>query len=94
MSTPAVRQRGRNDWPRAFHESEVRVAIVAALCLLIEAILTKNVLAVHLDVISQLAAMWVWLGYTLVGRRDRAAERTAVAGAILATAAVLVVFAL
>jgi hypothetical protein len=94
VGTPVVRQEKRDDWPHVFHESEVRFAIVAALCLLIEAIVAKNVLNVHLHVISQFAAMWVWLAYTLVGRRDRVAERTAIASAILATAAVLVVYAL
>jgi hypothetical protein len=57
MSTPAARHTGRHDWPRVLHESEVRVALVAAACLLVEAIVGKNVLDVHLDVFSQLAAM-------------------------------------
>jgi hypothetical protein len=47
--------------------SEVRVALVAAACLLVEAVLAKNVLDVHLDAFSQLAGMWVWLVYVLVG---------------------------
>ena len=90
MITPAA----RHNWPRVLHESEVRVALVAAACLLVEAIVAKNVLDVHLDVISQLAAMWVWLTYAIVGRRDPAAERGAIVAAIVATAAVLVVYAL
>lgn len=94
MTTPAARHTGRHDWPRLFHEPEIRVALVAAACLLVEAIVAKNILDVHLDVMSQLAAMWVWLTYTIVDRHDRAAERSAIAAAILATAAVLVVYAL
>ena len=94
MNTSAARHTGRHDWLPVLHKSEVRVALVAAACLLAEAIVAKNVLDVHLDVISQLAAMWVWVTYTIVGRRDRAAERNAIVAAIVATAAVLVVYAL
>jgi hypothetical protein len=72
---------------------EVRVALVAAACLLVEAVLAKNVLDVQLDAFSQLAGMWVWLVYVLVGRRDRVAELAAMAAAVFATVAVLVVYA-
>ncbi len=99
MSAPAggdypSRHLQRHHWPRALYESEVRVALVAAACLLGEAVVAKNVLDVHLDVISQLAAMWVWLAYSVVGRRDRVAELAAMAAAVLVTVAVLVVYAL
>jgi len=79
---------------RYLQESEVRVALVAAGCLLVEAIVAKNILDVRLDAASQLAAMWVWLVYMLAGRRDRAAELAAMAAAVLATAAILVLHAL
>jgi len=94
VTTPLVPHTRRHDWPRALQESEVRVAIVAAVCLLVEAIVAKNVLGVRLDVISQLAAMWVWLAYTIVGRGDRVAELLAMAASVLVTVAVLVVYAL
>ncbi len=79
--------------PGVLQHSEVRVALIAAACLLAEAVIAKNVLDVHLDVLSQLAAMWVWLAYTLIGRRDRTAELAAMCAAVLATAAVLLVYA-
>lgn len=84
----------RRHWPRALKDSEVRVALVAAVCLLAEAVVAKNVLDVRLDAVSQLAAMWVWLVYSWVGRRDRVAELGAMAVAILATAAIFVLYAL
>jgi len=71
----------------------VRVALVAAACLLAEAIIAKNVLDVQLDFVSQFGALWVWLAYTLVGRRDRAAELATMFAAVLATAAILIVYA-
>jgi hypothetical protein len=75
-------------------DSEVRVALVVAACLLAEAVVAKNVLDVHLDAMSQLAAMWVWLVYSWSGRRDRASELGAMAVAVLVTVAVLVLYAL
>ena len=83
----------RLHWLRPLQESEVRVALVAAACLLVEAVVAKNVLDVQLDVMSQLAAMWVWLVFSLVGRRDRVAELAAMAVAVLVTAAILVLYA-
>jgi hypothetical protein len=80
-------------WPRFLQASEVRVALVAAACLLVEAVLAKNVLDVHLDAFSQLAGMWVWLVYVLVGRRDRVAELATMAAVVLVTVAVLVLYA-
>src|SRR5512133_2379359 len=73
--------------------SEMRVALVVAACLLLEAIIAKNVLDVRLDAFTQLGALWVWLAYTLGGRRDRAAELTAMAAAVVATAVILIVYA-
>jgi hypothetical protein len=80
-------------WPRFLQASEVRVALVVAACLLVEAVLAKNVLDVHLDAFSQLAGMWVWLVFLLVGRRDRVAELVTMAAVVLATVAVLVLYA-
>lgn len=87
-------QLGRHHRPRILAQPEVRVALVAAVCLLVEAVVAKNVLGVQLDPGSQLAALWVWLVFTLAGRRDRVAELAAMAAAILATAAILLLYAL
>lgn len=96
MSTPMAggppAQAGHR-WPGFLHASEVRVALVAAACLLVEAILAKNVLDVHLDAFSQLAGMWLWLVYVLVGRRDLVAELATMAAVVIVTVAVLVLYA-
>lgn len=79
---------------RALKDSQVRVALVVATCLLVEAIVAKNVLEVKLDPIAQIAPMWVFLVYTWLGRRDRVAELAMMATAVFVTAATLVVYAL
>lgn len=94
MSAPTAGEpRAHLPRPHWRAQSEIRVALVAAACLLVEAVVAKNVVDVHLDWWSQLAAMWVWLVYMLGGRRDRVAELAFMAVAILATAAILVLYA-
>ena len=41
-------------WRREFNDPQVRVALVAAVCLLVEAVIAKNVLHVELDFMSQM----------------------------------------
>ena len=79
---------------RALGDAQVRVALLAAVALMVEAVLAKNVLDVRLDVISQLAAMWVFVAFQVSGRRDRLAELVADLALVVATAVVLVVYAL
>ena len=81
-------------WRKALRHPNVRVALVAAACLMVGAIVAKNVLDVQLDFVSQLGALWVWLAYTLSGRTDRRAELGAMLAAVLVTAAILVFYAL
>jgi hypothetical protein len=80
--------------PRALRNSEVRVALVVAACLLAEAIVAKNLLEVTLDPLVQMAPIWVFLVYTWTGRRDRVAELTMMATAVIVTTATLVLYAL
>jgi hypothetical protein len=77
-----------------FREPQVRLSLLAAAALIVEAVLAKNVLHVHLDVISQFAALWVFIAYQVSGRSDRAARLAAATAIVLATAGVLVVYAL
>jgi hypothetical protein len=79
---------------RALRESEVRVALVVAACLLVEAIVAKNVLDVRLDPLAQIAPIWVFLVYTWQERRDRVAELAMMAASVFVTVATLVVYAL
>jgi hypothetical protein len=76
----------------ALGDTQVRVALVAAIALLLQAVLAKNVLEVELDFISQFMALWVFIAFLVSGRRDRVSEIAASAAIVLATVAVLVVY--
>lgn len=84
---------GGSSWHRQIREPEVGVALVAGACLLVQAVIAKNVLEVKLDVMSQFAAMWIFIVYQVSGLRTRASEIAFIAAIILATAAVLVLYA-
>ena len=92
MQTVTASSGGRS-WRRQIREPEVRVALVAGACLLVQAVIAKNVLEVKLDVMSQFAAMWIFIVYQVSGLRTRASEIAFIAAIILATAAVLVLYA-
>src|SRR5574341_818335 len=74
----------------ALRDAQFRVALVAAIALLAQAVLAKNVLDVELDFISQTMAMWVFIAFLVSGRRDRVSQIAASAAIVLATVAVLV----
>lgn len=78
----------------ALGDPQVRIALLAALALVVEAVVAKNILDVQLDFISQFAAMWVFIAFQVSGRRDRLAEIAAGVAVVVATAAVLIVYAL
>ena len=78
----------------AIGDPEVRIALLAAVALVVEAVVAKNILDVRLDFISQFAALWVFFAYQVSGRRDRLAEVAAGVAVVVATAAVLIVYAL
>ncbi len=71
----------------------LRVALVAATCLLGEAIIAKNVLNVKLDYFSQFAALWIFTAYFAAGLRDRTATLATMLASVLATVAVLLLYA-
>lgn len=80
-------------WRRQIRNPQVTVSLVAAGCLLVEAVIAKNVLDVDLDFFSQFAPMWIFVAYLVSGLRDRTSEVASIAVIILATAAVLVLYA-
>jgi hypothetical protein len=90
--------RGRQSLPLRlsgwFGDPQIRVALVAAAAMLIEAVLAKNVFEVHLDFISQFVGMWVFIAFQASGQRDRVAELAWSAAVVAATAGVLLVYAL
>ncbi len=71
----------------------VMVSLVAAGCVLVEAVVAKNVLDVELDFFSLLAPMWIFIAYLVSGLRDRTSEIAFIAVIIVATAAILVLYA-
>jgi hypothetical protein len=83
----------RTSWRRRLRDRQVRVALVAAGCLLVEAVIAKNVIEVELDFISQFAAMWIFIAYQLSGLRDRTSEIAFIAASIFVTAAILILYA-
>jgi hypothetical protein len=72
----------------------VRVALVTAVCLLLEAVIAKNVLDVDLGWFIQFVPFWVFIGYMVSGLRDRASEISFLAAIVGSTVAVLVLNAL
>jgi hypothetical protein len=80
-------------WRRQIHDPQVVVSLVAAACLLVEAIVAKNVIDVELDFFSQLVPMWIFIAYLVSGLRDRTSEIAFSAVIIVATAAILVLYA-
>lgn len=73
---------------------DVRLSLIVAACLLVEAVVAKEVLDVELDYFSQLAALWVFIAYLVTGRHDRSTARAFALAAVLVTAAVLGLYAL
>jgi hypothetical protein len=85
--------RGGVWWRRQIRDPQVTVSLVAAACVLVEAIIAKNVIDVRLDLFSQFAPMWIFITYLVSGLRDRTSEIAFIAAIIVATAAILVLYA-
>ncbi len=81
-------------WRRQVRDPQVLVSLVAAACVLVEAVIAKNVIGVQLDFFSQLAPMWIFIVYLVSGLRDRTSEIAFIAVIILATAAILLLYAI
>jgi hypothetical protein len=71
---------------------EIRVALVTAIALVLQAVLAKNVFEVELDYGSQFAALWVFIVYLIAGDRGRFAERGTMVTIVAVTAAVLALY--
>jgi hypothetical protein len=84
---------GGVSWRRQMSDPVVVVSLFAAACLLVEAVIAKNVIDVELDFFSQFVPMWIFIAYLVSGLRDRTSEIAFIAVIILATAAVLVLYA-
>ena len=78
---------------RQVRDPQVTVSLVAAACVLVEAVIAKNVMDVELDFFIQLAPIWIFIAYLVSGLRDRTSEIAFIAVIILTTAAILVLYA-
>jgi hypothetical protein len=85
---------GGASWRHVIREPEVMVSLVTGACLLVEAVIAKNVIDVELDFFSQFVPMWIFIAYLVSGLRDHRSEIAFTAVIILATAAVLVLYAI
>ena len=85
---------GAASWRHQMLDPLVTVSLVTAACLLIEAVIAKNVIDVELDFFSQFAPLWIFIAYIVSGLRDRTSEIGFIAAIILATAAILVLYAI
>lgn len=83
----------RASWRDQIRDPLVTVSLVTAACLLVEAVIAKNVIDVELDFFSQFAPLWIFIAYIVSGLRDRTSEIAFIAAIILATAATLVLYA-
>jgi hypothetical protein len=84
---------GRVSWRDEIRDPLVTVSLVAAACLLVEAVITKNVIDVELSFFAQFAPLWIWIAYLVSGLRDRTSEIAFIAATTLTTAAILVLYA-
>jgi hypothetical protein len=92
MASPDTRpHRHTPAWATSY---DVRLSVVVAACLLIEAVVAKNILDVSLDLFSQLAPLWVFIAYVVTGRHDKSTARAFGLVAVAVTAAVLGLHAL
>ena len=85
-----MEQRASHGW---LSQPQIRVALVVAGCLLIEAAIMKDVVGVRPGFFEQLAALWIFVGWQLSGRVGRASEFTASLAAVAATTAILLYYA-
>ena len=80
-------------WRRRIRDPQVTVSLVAAACLLVEAVIAKNVIEVELAFFSQFAPLWIFIAYLVSGLRDRTSEVAFSVVIVLATVAILVLYA-
>ena len=89
MGTHPRRTYALRMWP-----SQIRVAVVVAACLIVEAIVAKNVMDVKVNIVALLAPLWVFAVSQAWPNKDKASEIATMILAIGATAGVLVFYAL
>ena len=76
-------------WP-----PQIRIAAVVAVCLIVEAIVAKNVVDVTVNIVAFLAPLWVFAVSQAWPTKDNVFEIATMLVAIGATAGVLIFYAL
>jgi hypothetical protein len=85
----------RDAHPSGAGRAQFRIAIVVAACLIVEAIVAKNVLDVTIDIVAFLAPLWVFaISQAWPTATDKAYEIATMMLAVAATAGVLIFYSL
>ena len=79
--------------PRAW-PPQIRIAAIVAACLIVEAVVAKNVMDVTVDIVAFLAPLWVFAVSQAWPTKDKTFEIATMLLAICATAGVLIFYAL
>ena len=94
MMNQLTRTNGRHRHaPRAW-PVELRIAAVVAACLIVEAIVAKNVMDVTVNIVAFLAPLWVFAVSQAWPTKDKTFETATMILAVTATAGVLIFYAL
>jgi len=85
---------GAHHWhrPRAW-PPQIRIAAVVAACLIVEAIVTKNVMGVAVNIVAFLAPLWVFAVSQAWPTKDKTFEIATMLLAVGATVGVLIFYA-
>lgn len=83
----------RRHAPRAW-PPQIRIAAVVAACLIVEAIVTKNVMDVTVNIVAFLAPLWVFTVSLAWPTKEKTFEIATMLLAVGATAGVLIFYAL
>ena len=84
----------RHAHPSGTGRAQLRIAIVVAACLLVEAVVAKNVMDVTINIVAFLAPLWVFAVSQAWPTKDKTFETATMILAVAATAGVLIFYAL
>ena len=82
-------RRAPREWP-----PQIRVAVVVAACLIVEAIVAKNIMDVTINIVAFLLPLWVFAVSLAWPTEDKTLEIATMLIAVGATAGVLIFYAL
>jgi hypothetical protein len=85
---------GSRHRPSGTWRPELRIAIVVAACLVVEAVVAKNIMDVTVNIVAFLAPLWVFAVSQAWPTKDKAFEIATMIFAIASTAGVLAFYAL